>query len=94
MTEPTDALQQFQSIKKVRAGEITEVRAMGCLVRGSDGEPSMRYYDQDTTRRFTPSAGDFWIAYPDGYQSLSPRKAFVEGYVAIGPAPMVTEKRA
>jgi hypothetical protein len=33
------------------------------------------------TVRYTPVAGDFWIVYPDGYQSLSPRKAFVEGYV-------------
>ena len=85
MTEPADhslTLQQFQSIKKVRAGEIAVVHEDGCHVRDADGLARWRSYVPDMTRRFTPSAGDFWVVYDDGYQSLSPRKAFVEGYVA------------
>lgn len=31
--------------------------------------------------RYTPTAGDYYVVYEDGYDSFSPRKAFEEGYV-------------
>lgn len=78
---PTAALQQFQSMKVVRAGEIVEVVAAGCYVRGADGSHVFRQYLPNMTARFTPSVGDFWVVYEgDGYESLSPREAFVTGY--------------
>ncbi|MDI1263875.1 MAG: hypothetical protein PS018_11520 [bacterium] len=36
--------------------------------------------------RYTPVPGDFFIKYDDGYVSISPRKAFLEGYVAESAA--------
>lgn len=33
--------------------------------------------------RYTPTPGDFIVQYDDGYWSVSPRKAFIEGYTPI-----------
>jgi hypothetical protein len=30
--------------------------------------------------RYQPVPGDFYVVYADGYKSISPRKAFLEGY--------------
>lgn len=32
-------------------------------------------------QRYMPVPGDFIVQYADGYWSVSPRKAFVEGYI-------------
>lgn len=35
--------------------------------------------------RYQPVPGDFYVVYPgDGYASISPRKAFLDGYARIG----------
>lgn len=34
--------------------------------------------------RYVPMPGDFYVQYADGYQSISPRKAFLEGYTREG----------
>lgn len=80
MKEPTDGLASYQSTKIVKAGEITEVVAAGCYVKEANGDGVLRIFEDGMTARYTPVVGDFWIVYPDGYESLSPRKAFVEGY--------------
>lgn len=33
--------------------------------------------------RYTPVEGDFYVIYADGYRSISPRSAFLEGYDPI-----------
>jgi len=81
---PVAGLEQFQSVKVVRAGEITEVVKHGCYVRDADGSAVFRGYHRNMTARFTPVAGDFWVVYEgDGYESLSPREAFTTGYVPL-----------
>jgi hypothetical protein len=35
--------------------------------------------------RYVPVPGDFYVVYADGYQSFSPRKAFLEGYTREEP---------
>jgi hypothetical protein len=81
---PTTGMQQFQSVKVIRAGEITELVAAGCYVREADGSAVFREYWPKMTARFKPTVGDFWVVYEgDGYESLSPRAAFVTGYVAL-----------
>lgn len=35
------------------------------------------------TARYMPTVGDFFMVYDDGYQAISPRKAFEEGYAEI-----------
>ena len=83
MSEPTDGLEQFQSIKRVLAGEITEVVAAGCYVKDKSGDAILRIFVPDMTVRYQPKVGDFWVIYDDGYQSLSPRDAFLGGYVPM-----------
>lgn len=81
MSEPTDDLQQYQSIKRVLAGEITEVVMDGCYVKGIGGSATLRIYPQNMIARYTPVVGDYWVVYADGYQAISPRAAFEGGYV-------------
>jgi hypothetical protein len=84
MNEPTDGLAQFQSIKTVLAGEITEVTAAGCYVKEADGSSLLRTFEEGMTVRYQPKVGDYWIIYqPDGYQSLSPKAVFEAGYVVM-----------
>ena len=83
MSEPTDGLTQFRSIKRVLAGEITDVAPAGCYVREANGDAILRLYPPKMTERYTPVVGDFWVIYDDGYQSISPRAPFLAGYVPI-----------
>ena len=81
MTEPTDGMQQYQSIKRVLAGEIIEVVPAGAYVKDADGTSVLRIFPDGMTARYMPVAGDFWVIYDDGYQSISPRAPFAAGYV-------------
>lgn len=84
---PVDDLTRYKSIKEVRAGEITEVVAAGCYVQSSDpSQTVLRIFEPNMTARYEPKVGDFWIVYPDGYQAISPRRAFLEGYVGMNAA--------
>ena len=82
---PVEGLQCYQSIKRVLAGEIIKVVSAGCYVKEADGETSiLRIFLPNMTSRYEPKVGDFWVIYePDGYQSISPRDAFLAGYVPI-----------
>lgn len=82
---PFDNMATFQSIKKVLAGEITEVVPAGCYVRDQDGRSVLRLFVHGMTARYHPKAGDFWLIYADGYQSISPRAAFIDGYHTLTP---------
>ena len=87
MSEPTNELATYQSVKKVLAGQITEVVQAGCYVQNGDGGTAiLRIYPENMTTRFTPVVGDYWVIYEDGYQSLSPRGAFENGYMLIASA--------
>lgn len=35
--------------------------------------------------RYTPVSGDYYVIYDDNYASISPRKAFEDGYSRIDP---------
>lgn len=35
--------------------------------------------------RYMAVRGDFYVVYEDGYESISPRQAFLDGYTAILP---------
>lgn len=37
----------------------------------------------DLIARYKPVQGDYYVAYSDGYVSISPAKAFEEGYTLI-----------
>ena len=36
--------------------------------------------------RYRPKNGDYFVVYDDGYESISPQKAFEEGYRRISPS--------
>jgi hypothetical protein len=82
MSEPYPGLAEYQSVKRMHAGEITEVVPAGCYVRTATGDGVLLEYPPSMTARYTPVPGDFWVIYPgDGYQSISPRQAFLDGYL-------------
>jgi hypothetical protein len=85
MNEPTDGLAQYQSIKTVLAGRITEVVPAGCYVQEANGIASVfRVFEEGMTVRYQPQVGDYWVVYqPDGYQSISPKAVFEAGYVLM-----------
>ena len=82
MDKPLYELRQYQSIKVVRAGEIYVVDTNGCWVGCADDKTRFFPFVPGMLARYTPVTGDFWVQYDDGYESISPRKAFVEGYVS------------
>ena len=97
LTDPIPMLARWQSHKIVRGGQITMVD----LVGRKDG-PQNTYFiqvidkDGDTLgidipvevfARGVPSAGDFIVAYEDGYLSWSPCKVWLAGYTRIAEEP-------
>jgi hypothetical protein len=85
---------RYQCIKCVHALEINTVER---LRRKGDGttdevEPGVRLsfadegyapldVDWKVVSRYMPVQGDYFVVYDDGYQSISPRKTFKEGYI-------------
>lgn len=78
--------------KRVRALEIAEVGNYVSATEGALAGSLMRYVTfagqsessmlrDELFRRYVPAPGDFYVVYEDGYESFSPRKAFVDGYV-------------
>jgi hypothetical protein len=77
-------MQKFQCHKVVHAAKI--VRVEGYLIDGvtlhfEDGESIAK--DATWSLKFTPGEGQYYVVYSDGYASISPAKAFEEGYHAI-----------
>lgn len=79
-------LVRYQSIKFVSAGQIIGLYHGGVILGLADGTILRRNFLPNMTSRYTPSIGDYWVVYDDGYEALSPQKAFEEGYrVAEAP---------
>ena len=90
--EPYPGLADYQSIKRVTAGEITEIVAAGCYVKTASGDSVLLHFQPDMTARYQPKVGDFWVVYDDRYQSISPRKPFLAAYVPLASsAPRVDQ---
>lgn len=81
----TKELPVYRSHKTVRALEIAG------FCEGKIGDKQRSVWFKDTSyepavvpiealTRYMPVDGDFYVIYADGYQSFSPRKAFLEGY--------------
>lgn len=77
---------KYKSHKIVQAVPITEVRD------GRPGEKDLPLLFVSATEAFTPTVagmaakanvGDYAVRYDDGYTSVSPKKAFEEGYTQI-----------
>ena len=76
-----EILQKWQSHKIVRAAKILQVNAddtMELEVRlgmNVGVTPADKMF-----ARYRPVAGDYYVVYDDGYASISPAVAFLEGY--------------
>jgi len=49
----------------------------------ADGGYAPILLKKDVTKRYFPQPGDYFVVYEDGYQSISPQKAFEDGYTRI-----------
>lgn len=76
----------FRSHKQVRAAEILSA------IRVANNDRVVTFVDPsieaitvpaEVFSRYVPVKGDFLVVYPDGYQSISPRKTFLEGYSEV-----------
>lgn len=84
-----DRLARFLCHKVVRAGRITSTlddyqftaRKGHISVTVADGGSIWLPIPAGATRK--PKPGDYYVVYDDGYTSLSPAKAFEEGYTLI-----------
>lgn len=73
----------YKSHKTVRALEVASVteggpRGRNVFFKDDSYDPVL--CPAEMFARYMPVPGDFYVVYDDGYQSFSPRKAFVEGY--------------
>jgi hypothetical protein len=81
-------LPQYQCHKKVRALQIEVIET----IEGNNDEYRLHFVDHGYDplirsgmmfSRYMPLPGDFLVVYDDGYESISPKKAFEEGYTGI-----------
>lgn len=72
--------------KRVQAAEIIGITRIGDGIRlALDEGPPVEFADgSPILARGLPVVGDFLVQYEDGYQSFSPRKAFIDGYTVEG----------
>lgn len=74
---------RYQSFKKVWALEIDSVDGLKMTFRDKGYAPIE--VKPEVFSRYTPIPGDYYVVYNDGYKSISPRQAFLEGYYRIIP---------
>ena len=79
-----DRMPQYKCHKIVRAlkiktVEIEQDRSRGVIAFEEDGFPEFSM-DASFLRKHDPEAGSYFMVYADGYMSISPAKAFEEGY--------------
>jgi cephalosporin hydroxylase len=81
-----DSLSRWQCHKKVHAGKIVDVthgNGTRITILDSKGNNKHVLLDMVIVARYTPKVGDYYVVYEDGYASISPKKAFEEGYSLI-----------
>lgn len=78
---------RYQSHKKVWALRINSVVGWvtdpEVLLTFLDDGYSSRMVDSKVVSRYFPVTGDYFVVYDDGYESISPKKAFEEGYTKL-----------
>lgn len=85
----TKELPKFRSHKVVSALQIQDVKP-------AEGDGRILYFEppydnitvsREVIHRYKPIAGDYYVRYDDGYESISPRTQFEEGYTPDGGLP-------
>jgi hypothetical protein len=67
---------------KIATVELNDVRNVATIYFAEEGY-APKEVDPVMFARYFPERGDYLVVYPDGYQSISPRKAFEEGYTRL-----------
>ncbi len=78
---------EYDSHKIVRAAVIVSIvphpgGTRAIMVQAREGEPSEPF--APNLANMPANLGDYAVVYPDGYKSISPRKAFLTGYTRRG----------
>lgn len=73
-------LPRWQSHKTVHAVKIVKVDGDRIIVEGPYAPIKAA---TNMFARYMPVPGDYYVVYDDGYASISPRKAFEEGYYKL-----------
>ncbi len=78
---------RYRCHKIVQALKIAQVivvnpDASGTLAIDDDGFDTVEV-SQGVLSRYVPLPGDYLVIYEDGYHSISPAKAFEEGYTRL-----------
>jgi hypothetical protein len=78
-------MKTYQCHKRVKAAQIQEVlpvdESKHVTLILDDGEKF--HADGPMYMRYFPVVGDYLVEYEDGYRSISPQKAFEDGYTAV-----------
>jgi hypothetical protein len=81
----TKPLPKYLCHKEVEALKILQVtwdpRSQKYLLHVEGDYPPL-VVDRAWVDRFGPTRGSYWVKYKDGYTSVSPERAFEEGYTA------------
>lgn len=83
---PTMEMPRYQSHKKVWALKIEAIEDAGDAgyrLTPADHRYAKFTVDASIVSRYMPVPGDYYVVYDDGYKSISPAKAFEEGYTLI-----------
>lgn len=75
---------RYRSHKQVWALKIASVNGFKLAFAEAGYAPIT--VDPVMFARYTPVMGDYYVVYDDGYKSISPAKAFEEGYTRIDRA--------
>lgn len=78
MNQPAREMPRYKCHKVVHALKIADVT--GETITPADPGYAAFTVDPKLFLRFTPSAGDYYVVYEDGYASFSPAQAFEQGY--------------
>lgn len=87
-------MKTYQSHKQVKAAQITEVSPVdeSKHVKLVLDDGVTFHADGPMYIRYMPVVGDYLVVYEDGYQSISPQKAFEDGYTPVyAPGAELTE---
>jgi hypothetical protein len=82
----------YRSHKKVWALQISAAESVGNMTRleFAVSRFAPRSVPSDVTSRYFPKPGDYFVQYEDGYMSISPQKAFEDGYTLVGSSMQLT----
>ena len=71
------------SALKIGDGPITLNRDGSAVLPIAEGGFAPVTVEAGVVTRYMPVAGDYLVVYEDGYRSISPAKAFEDGYTRI-----------